>query len=42
MKNNDLPPEWVAIKDNTSTIMPTISPFGLDGNLIIFSFILPL
>jgi len=24
--------EWVAIKDNTCIIMPTISPFGLDGN----------
>lgn len=24
--------EWVAIKYNTCIIMPTISPFGLDGN----------
>ena len=24
--------EWVVIKDNTCIIMPTISPFGLDGN----------
>jgi len=23
---------WVSIKDNTCIIMPTISPFGLDGN----------
>ena len=32
VENKDIFVKQVFIKDNTSTIMPTISPFGLDGN----------
>jgi len=32
MLHYDLSSKLVAIKENTCIIMPTISPFGLDGN----------
>ena len=40
--NYDLSSEWVAIKDNMCVIMPTISPFGLDGNPKSLKVTLPL